>query len=91
MLNHVHLIINSPDVYGFIRDFKRHTTRELKTYITKNKPQILAIFYSQNSKFHIWKKSNHPIFVEYYHSFHDILDYIHNNPVIKGYTDTPEE
>ena len=30
MLNHLHLIVGSKDVAGFVRDFKRHTSTELK-------------------------------------------------------------
>ena len=30
MLNHIHLIVQSPDVKGFIRDFKTYTSKELK-------------------------------------------------------------
>ena len=35
MLNHIHLIIQSNDVIGFVRDFKRWTSRELKSNLIK--------------------------------------------------------
>lgn len=35
MLNHIHLIIQSNDVIGFVRDFKRWASRELKNNLIK--------------------------------------------------------
>ena len=33
MLNHLHLIATSPDVAGFLRDFKRFTSKQLRVLV----------------------------------------------------------
>jgi len=50
MLNHIHLIIQSPDVAGFLRDFKRHSTKELIENIRKTEPPVLRLFEENNRK-----------------------------------------
>jgi hypothetical protein len=38
MLNHMHLIVESKDVAGFIRDFKSFTSKALKRNIQATEP-----------------------------------------------------
>jgi len=40
MLNHIHLIIESLDVSGFLRDFKKYTATELMKNLQKYEPQF---------------------------------------------------
>ena len=49
MLNHIHLIIKSPDVSGFLRDFKKHTSKKLLENIKRFEPNILDLFKKQIS------------------------------------------
>ncbi|MEN6487313.1 MAG: hypothetical protein ABFD66_00270, partial [Smithella sp.] len=44
MLNHIHLIVRSNDMAGFIRDFKTFTSKQLKKNIIETEPHILKLF-----------------------------------------------
>ena len=64
MLNHIHLIIQSEDVSWFLRDFKKFTSKELKTNILATEPNILKLFEDENWGYEFWKKTNMPKIVE---------------------------
>lgn len=91
MLNHLHLIVSSADVAGFLCDFKRYTSKQLKDNIQANEPRVLE-FSSMNQETINFgriamrrKKSKILIF------YLQKLNYIHENPVRKGYVNRPED
>lgn len=90
MINHIHLLIQSEDVSGFIRDFKRYTAREIMKNIVATEPGLADLFYKDKGYYEFWAKTNMPIFIESDRFFHQKLDYIHDNPVRKEYVDNPE-
>ena len=97
MLNHIHLIVHSPDCVAFIRDFKRFTTQELKKNLQKHEPNVLKLFIDKENsateleqKFQFWQKTNLPLPIESEKFLLQKLNYIHNNPVTKQYTTKPE-
>lgn len=91
MLNHLHLIIKSSDVAGFLRDFKKYTSKKLIENIREFEPNVLELFKDKNSEgYSVWKKDNQPRVIENEKFFMQKLNYIHNNPVIKGYVERPE-
>jgi putative transposase len=85
MLNHIHLIVSSPDMTGFIRDFKRHTSRELHKNISQTEPNILQLFLDENGKYKFWSKTNMPKLIETEKFLYQKMEYIHANPVRKSY------
>ncbi|MEI6221691.1 MAG: transposase [bacterium] len=89
MLNHIHLLIKSSDVSGFIRDFKRHTSKELKKNIEATEPNALKLF-EYGGEYHFWESDNMPIRIESEKFFLQKLKYIIENPVKKGYVREPE-
>ncbi len=48
MLNHLHCIVSSPDIAGFLRDFKRFTSKKLHENISETEPTILKLFLDKN-------------------------------------------
>jgi hypothetical protein len=46
---------------------------------------------SNNDNFQFWQQDNHPVQLTTPKFTHQKLDYIHNNPVVAGYVDKPEE
>lgn len=90
MLNHLHMIVQSPDVSGFLRDFKRYTTTQLRKNIETYEPNVMELFSDRNKGYCIWKEDNQPKLIENEAFFLQKLSYIHNNPVIKGYVMQPE-
>ncbi len=91
MLNHIHLIISSPDVSGFIRDFKKFTSKELRKNIEKTEPNVLSLFLEEEGMFSVWEKTNIPKIVETEKFFSQKLEYIHQNPVQKEYVMEPKD
>lgn len=90
MLNHIHLIIQSNDVIGFVRDFKRWTSRELKSNLIKYEPEVLRLFLDNDNNYNFWQDTNKPEIIENEKFFMQKLNYIFNNPVKKDYVEKPE-
>ncbi|WP_020484036.1 REP-associated tyrosine transposase [Methylomonas sp. MK1] len=90
MLNHIHLIVSSPDVAGFLRDFKRHTSKQLKANIENHEPKVLALFVGDDGKYRFWRDTNAPKKIENPVFYLQKLNYLQENPVRKGYVDKPE-
>jgi len=98
MLDHLHLIVlvdgDSSNLSNVIRDIKRYTSREISNQLKREgKKQSLQIFCQAagcSHKFKIWQKGFHPkgIFNERFCL--EKLNYIHDNPVRKGYVIHPE-
>jgi REP element-mobilizing transposase RayT len=100
MLNHLHLIISANDpksIPDIIRDFKRYTSSEISSLLkTNNQMNALKIFKEatigskNNQEYKIWQSGYHPIGIQSERFFKQKLNYIHQNPVRKGYVVKPE-
>ena len=90
MLNHIHMIVSASDAAAFVRDFKRHTTREMCESIAAHEPGLLPQFSEGDGKFRLWKESNAPVRVDSFKLMGQKARYIENNPVKKGYVARPE-
>ena len=89
MLNHIHLLIESPDTTGFLRDFKSFTTNQIIKNIFATEPDVFKIF-KVNGKSRIWQSTNMPELVETRKFFEQKVTYIEYNPVRKGYVLEPD-
>jgi len=104
MSNHVHLIISSKEGVkqeDIIRDFKKHTSKQLLKLIEENKKEsrknwMLWIFRkageknSNNKHYQFWRQDNHPIELSTNKIMEQRLKYLHNNPVAAGIVEEPE-
>jgi len=90
MLNHLHLIANSSDMIGFVRDFKSYTSREIQRNIIAFEPDVLQLFEVEKGKYELWQKTNMPKMIESATFFQQKMDYIEENPVRKQYVEKPE-
>lgn len=90
MLNHIHLIATSPDMAGFLRDFKRFTSAKFKHNLETNEPSVLKLFVDAQGSCRFWMDTNAPKKIENSAFYHQKLNYIHQNPVRKGYVSRPE-
>lgn len=84
MINHVHLIISSTDVAGFIRDFKKFTSKRFKDNFKLTQPSLLKKFLEHDS-FIFWQNTNMPINIYSRKFFNQKQNYIHQNPVKRNY------
>ncbi len=84
MLNHIHLIVRSNDVIGFVRDFKKYTSKKLKQNILDTEPNILKLFV-ENGRYNFWQSKNMPEYIFSEKFYITKANYIEQNPVRKGY------
>ena len=99
MPNHLHTIIsaskNNPS--DIVRDFKRHTSKQISDLLNEKRNGRLLRYFSsvadregKGNAFKIWQSGSHPILIDSGDFFDQKLEYIHNNPVRKGYVESPE-
>ncbi|HAS43664.1 MAG TPA: transposase [Microscillaceae bacterium] len=90
MPNHIHLLwkILPPYLLKDIqRDFLKYTGQKIYYDLKKNHPQVLAHFAVEASdrKYQFWQKDSLTKFLPSRKVIEQKLDYIHNNPVQKGW------
>lgn len=90
MLNHIHLIVTSPDMAGFLRDFKRFTSGKLRRNLESTEPNVLKLFVDEQGSYQFWMETNAPKKIENPAFYLQKLNYIHENPVRKSYVSRPE-
>ena len=95
--NHLHLIAASEDIGRDVKNFKSYTAKEIvKCLVGLRANTILKQmkFYKKRGKddrdFQVWQESSHPQEIMSWDMMRQKLDYIHNNPVERGYVDLPE-
>ena len=91
MLNHLHFIGSAPDLSAVIRDMKTHLSKELQKNIIATESNILKIFKNDKGNYHIWQSTNYPELIETDYFYNQKIEYIHFNPVQKGYVHNPED
>lgn len=97
MTNHIHLIAQCKDMIRFTKGFKSYTTREIKTLLKTDNRKYLEDLIKNSKKnkslqkYRIWDYKNWPEYVESENFFNQKLNYIHENPVLKGYVEKEED
>lgn len=104
MTSHAHLIISSEttSLANIIRDFKRYTSEQLHKAIRDNPQESRTEWLlwmcrragmknSNNNNFQFWQQHNHPIQLMNHEIFMQKINYIHNNPVVAGFVERPED
>lgn len=99
MPNHVHSILSAAkgNLAGIVRDFKRFTSRTITDLLVEaEKKRTLHYFREvarkaeKGNSFKVWKDGSHAEAIISDDFFLQKLNYIHENPVRKGYVDRPE-
>jgi len=90
MANHIHLIVQCPDMAGFIRSFKTHTSKSLVNNIRRTEPTLIKLFLKNAGRHSVWEKTNMPKIVMNNKFFLQKKQYIENNPVRRRYVELPE-
>ena len=95
MENHCHLIAGGPGLAGSISSFKSFTARQMVDRMReRNSPALsLLVWYRSRHKrdreHQVWQEGSHPEQIEGEAMMRQKLEYIHNNPVKRGYVDDP--
>jgi len=94
MEHHLHLIASSPDLTRSIKEFKSFTARKIIDYVqargfiglleklhdAKEEPKT-------KSMYQVWQEGSHPQEIYGEKMLIQKIEYIHNNPVRRGYVD----
>ena len=94
--NHLHLIVQSEDVSKDMARFKSYTARNIIDYLKQNKAKSILEqlkFYKKAHKtdrdFQLWQEGMQPKQIQNADMMREKINYIHNNPVKRGYVDEP--
>lgn len=92
MTNHIHLIISSKSdsLDNILRDFKRHTTKQIKSMLKNDRRKYVFDVISRSDG-SIWQSDNFPELITTRKFLEQKTNYIHNNPVKKGLVAKPED
>ncbi|MGA2297041.1 MAG: transposase [FCB group bacterium] len=92
MKNHIHLIISCENIIKFVKEYKSYTAHEIiKQLKLENEIDTLEKFklskksYKEDSNYQVWQEGFHPELIYSMEIFRQKAEYIHNNPVLKGY------
>jgi len=95
--NHLHLLIQCENLSKEFPQFKSFTARMLIDYLkacgADHLLQQLAWFrkrHKMDRDYQLWEEGYHPQMIESEDVLRQKLNYIHNNPVKRGYVDEPE-
>ncbi|MDD5051152.1 MAG: transposase [Sulfuricurvum sp.] len=94
--NHLHLIISSDNLPKTVQSFKKYTARRILDLLrSKNVTTILEQlkFYKKAHKddreYQFWQEGIAPKLIQSEEMMIERINYIHNNPLKRGYVDDP--
>jgi REP element-mobilizing transposase RayT len=97
MENHLHLLASAAELSKEIGNFKSFTARQIVDYLEEKKHvsllKQLSFYKSEHKKdrnYQLWQEGSHPEMILSEKMFQAKLEYIHNNPVKRGYVDQPD-
>jgi REP element-mobilizing transposase RayT len=95
--NHCHLVVQSEALDRDIARYKSYTAKQIIQYLAKNNvKQILEqlAFYKKAHKndraYQFWQERGHPELIQGDEMMRQKVDYVHFNPVKRGYVDKAE-
>ncbi|MUG97640.1 transposase [Scytonema sp. UIC 10036] len=96
MENHLHLIASAATLSKEICNFKSFTARSIIDLLKKdnnnyilNQLEFYKLKHKHDQEYQLWQEGFHPEAILNEAMFRQKLDYIHNNPVKRGYVDEP--
>jgi putative transposase len=94
--NHLHLIASDPDLSETMRRFKSFTARRLVDLLQHRSAatllsslQRLKLAHKSESEHQVWLEGSHPEQMRTAEMMWQKIEYIHNNPLERGYVDDP--
>lgn len=97
MDNHVHAILQHPQLSRIMQSIKSYTAFEILKQLKEDK-KVWALNVLQNyklphkneSRYQVWQEGFHPQLITDDDMLTQKIEYIHWNPVKRGFVDTPE-
>ncbi len=103
MPSHVHLIMGTKDkpMQDVLRDLKSYTSRvikeEIRSYPKESRREWLLKIFERagkeninNRNWQFWQQHNHPIELASNKMIDQKMEYLHYNPVVAGYVESPD-
>jgi REP element-mobilizing transposase RayT len=94
MEKHLHLIASAPELSKTIKEFKSCTARKVINYVgERNAISLLEklrqakINHKKESEHQLWQEGSHPEEIFSEKMLIQKIEYIHNNPVLRGYVE----
>ena len=95
--NHLHCILQVDDLRQQIHDFKSYTAKAIIAYLAQHNVQkilqLLKFFkkaHKADSIYQVWEEGSHPQLISDHEMLLQKIEYIHQNPVKRGYVDKAE-
>jgi REP element-mobilizing transposase RayT len=92
--NHLHMVVSSNDLHKSMESFKKYTAKQLLELLRKNNAKTildqLAFYKKAHHKektYQVWEEGYQPKLIQGEVMMKIKIDYIHNNPVKRGYVD----
>ena len=96
MENHLHVIASSDHLSKEIGDFKSFTARRIIDFLKeRNTQHILGqlafhrLTHKRDRSYQLWQEGSHPQLIQSEVMMRQKVEYIHHNPVRRGYVDDP--
>lgn len=97
MENHLHLITSAENLSKEIGHFKSFTARSIVDWLKEEKSQSYwlerlakaKLAHKTGQRFQVWQEGSHPQMICSEEMLRQKVEYIHNNPVKRGYVDDP--
>jgi REP element-mobilizing transposase RayT len=94
--NHLHMIASSPDLSQEMKNFKSFTARQIIDLLELQRATVLLdqlqwhkARHKIQSDYQLWQEGSHPQSILAEEMMLQKLEYMHNNPVERGYVDEP--
>ena len=91
--NHCHLLAAAPELNKVISSFKSFTARRIVDRLLARKSPVLDLLafhkarHKVDRQYQVWQEGSHPEQIQGEDMMRQKLEYIHNNPVARGYVD----
>jgi REP element-mobilizing transposase RayT len=97
MENHLHAVVTSPNLSKEVGDFKSFTARRIIDLLCERRDSVIDLLklfkarHKTGQQFQLWQEGSHPQQVSSEEMMLQKLEYIHYNPVKRGYVDAPTD
>jgi putative transposase len=96
MENHLHMVVSSDNLSKELGDFKSYTARQINDYYKKNGSRLILKALADGKKafkkdreYQFWQEGSHPQQIGSRKMMTQKIEYIHYNPIRRGYIDDP--
>jgi putative transposase len=94
--NHLHLVASAPNLANAMKSFKMYTARQILDHLEASGAKVLLRHlhmlkrrHKTESEYQVWEEGSMPKLIAGNEMMLQKLEYIHQNPVKRGYVDDP--